>query len=66
MVGSRLWKYSLKLKLKKCLSRDEDDGATAEGGEGCEQCQGQNIPRIAEVPVTFIELREPLLDSSGT
>ena len=66
VVGSRLWKYSLKLKLKKCLSRDEDDGATAEGGDGCDQCQGQNIPRIAEVPVTFIELREPLLDSGGT
>ena len=66
VVGSRLWKYSLKLKLKKCLSRDEDDGATAEGGDGCDQCQGQNIPRIAEVPITFIELREPLLDSAGT
>ena len=66
VVGSRWWKYSLKPICKKFFSRYMADRLTTEGELAGEQCQGQSIHRPTEVPITFIELREPLLDSAYT
>ena len=65
VVGSRWWKYSLKPKCKKCFSKDKGDCSMADGDVG-EPCQEQNTHRLVEVPITFIALREPLLDSTCT
>ena len=66
VVSSRWWKYSLKPKCKKCLSRDVDDSSTAEGGQVGEQYYEQNVYRIAMVPEAPDQLRESLLDSTCT
>ena len=63
VVGSRWWKYSLKPKCKKCFSKDKANCSMADGDIG-EPCQEQNAHRLVEVPITFIALREPLVDST--
>ena len=64
VVSSRWWKHSLKPKCKKCFSRDEDDSSMTEGEQVGEQCQEQSTHSLSVVPVTYIEFREPLLDSA--
>ena len=66
VIGSMWWKYSLKPKCKTYFSMDKDDSSTARGEQVDEQFQEPNTHRVAVVPVTYIELREPLLDSAYT
>ena len=51
---------------KKCFSRGKCDSLMAEGELAGVQYQEKNAHRLVEVPVTFIELRESLLDSAHT
>ena len=62
-MNSRLWRYTLKPKCEQWFAKRSNDNVIPED-EGKQQDE-EHVHNQRQVPVTFIGLREPLLEGAS-